>query len=119
MRNPEYFESGDKSKPQMIFKDAEGISDSSAVEWEGKCIKSWSPSYSGLFDAGFIPIECKAGDLVVFPGQLDHLSLTNTSKHPRHTFQLHLIEGENAGITWSSSNWLQYPGEKSFLSIKC
>jgi hypothetical protein len=27
------------------------------------------------------------------------------------TFQLHLVEGPNAGITWSSENWLQYDNE--------
>ena len=72
---------------------------------------------NSLFDAGFIPIECKAGDLIAFPGQLDHLSLPNFSVTPRHTFQLHLVEGENAGITWSKSNWLQYPKDASFLSL--
>lgn len=42
-----------------------------------------------LMENGFVPIECKAGDLLVFPGELDHLSLANFSDRQRHTFQLH------------------------------
>ena len=56
----------------------------------------------------FVPVEVKAGDLVVFCGTLDHFSLPNFSDKQRHTFQLHLVEGPNAGITWSPENWLQY-----------
>ena len=56
-----------------------------------------------------MPVECKAGDLLAFPGLLDHLSLPNTSDAPRHTFQLHLVEGPRAGVTWHERNWLQYP----------
>ncbi|OEU10843.1 hypothetical protein FRACYDRAFT_160634, partial [Fragilariopsis cylindrus CCMP1102] len=55
----------------------------------------------------FVPVEVKAGDLVVFCGTLDHFSLPNFSDKQRHTFQLHLVEGPNAGITWSPENWLQ------------
>jgi phytanoyl-CoA hydroxylase len=70
-----------------------------------------------LVDAGFVPVECQAGDLLAFCGQLDHLSLKNTSRRPRHTFQLHLVEGPGAGVTWSESNWLQYPNGKPFLRL--
>jgi phytanoyl-CoA hydroxylase len=89
------------------------------IPWEGSLPDSWQPSNdcSGLFEAGFVPIECQAGDLVVFYGTLDHLSLPNQSKAPRHTFQLHLVEGPRAGVTWSKSNWLQYPDGKPFMSI--
>lgn len=65
--------------------------------------------------AGFIPVPCKAGDLLVFNGELDHLSLPNISNQPRHTFQLHLVEGEN--VEWSADNWLQYPVGISFLRL--
>ncbi|EER05322.1 phytanoyl-CoA dioxygenase domain containing protein [Perkinsus marinus ATCC 50983] len=66
----------------------------------------------------FIPVEVDAGDLVVFPGTVDHLSLPNTSPKQRHTYQLHLVEGPEAGITWSKENWLQYPAGKPFPSLK-
>ena len=32
----------------------------------------------------------------------------------RHTFQLHLVEGERGGAVWSEENWLQYPEGKPF-----
>jgi phytanoyl-CoA hydroxylase len=38
--------------------------------------------------------------------------------NPRHTFQLHLVEGPLQGFTWSESNWLQYPPGVSFQSIR-
>jgi len=128
VRNPDYFgqesiqsrlhiPQGDVTKSQMIFIEEHK---NESVSWEGKippgCLSP--PTYQGLFDAGFIPIECKAGDLVVFPGTLDHLSLPNSSNQPRHTFQLHLVEGPLWGFHWSESNWLQYPPGKSFLSIR-
>ena len=81
------------------------------VDWEGSLPKN---GWHGLFEAGFVPVECKAGDLLAFTGTLDHLSLPNHSNKPRHTFQLHLVDGPEAGITWSESNWLQYPDGKPF-----
>lgn len=105
---------GDVSQPQLIFTN----NSKDDVSWEGQLPKAWMPPCDGLFDVGFLPMECKAGDLLVFPGQLDHLSLGNQSSISRHSFQLHLIEGEECGITWSEENWLQYPEGMSFLSIK-
>jgi len=135
-RNPVYFgedaiemrsnaTNGDLSKPKMIFLDESQCGESKKnIPWEGKipggasCTgNTRSGDCNSLFDAGFIPIECKAGDLIALPGLLDHLSLPNYSDTPRHTFQLHLVEGKNAGITWSKSNWLQYPRGVPFLSI--
>lgn len=116
-RNPAYFEKGDKTEPLMIFRDL--VSPEHEVDWEGKLPEgSWPPPSEGLRDAGFVPVECKAGDLVCFPGTLDHLSLPNTSQKPRHTFQLHLIEGPKAGITWSPENWLQVHGTSPFVSLR-
>jgi phytanoyl-CoA hydroxylase len=98
---------GDLSQPKMIFE----VLDPNGVDWEGGLPKD-------LLETGFIPIECKAGDLLAFCGTLDHLSLPNHSDEQRHTFQLHLVEGPYAGVSWSTSNWLQYPKAKKFLSIK-
>ena len=53
----------------------------------------------------------------VFPGTLDHLSLPNYSKKSRHTFQLHLVEGPKAGVTWSRGNWLQYQNKAPFHEL--
>lgn len=104
---------GDLSKPKMII---ETFRDDTA--WEGKLPENSEPPCQGLLDAGFVPVECKAGDLLAFPGELDHLSLANFSNKQRHTFQLHLVEGPGEGVSWSKSNWLQYPKGKEFISIK-
>ena len=40
-------------------------------------------------------------------GNVDHLSLSNTSPRSRHTFQLHLVEDRESS-RWRSTNWQQY-----------
>jgi len=131
-RNPEHFgdevikcrsniAKGDVTKSQMIFTNEP---ESKPIPWEGKIpgqdtgsVTNENSSWQHLFEAGFVPVECNAGDLVVFPGELDHLSLPNYSDKQRHTFQLHLVEGEKAGVKWSEKNWLQYPKGIPFLRI--
>merc|ERR1712154_193616 len=71
----------------------------------------------GLKERGFKPIECKAGDLLVIHGSVDHLSLPNVSNKPRQTYQLHLVEGPGENITWSPQNWLQYPEGRTFPAL--
>jgi phytanoyl-CoA hydroxylase len=121
-RNPEHFgdeaikmrsneAKGDTSAPKLIMEDIEGAKQ---VPWNGAVP---SGGYDALFEAGFVPVECKAGDLLAFNGELDHLSLPNFSDKPRHTFQLHLVEGEKAGVTWSKGNWLQYPPDLPFMRL--
>merc|ERR1712137_162135 len=89
-----------------------------AWEREGKLPDgAWPLPAPGLFDRGFVPLECPRGTLLVFPGTLEHLSLYNQSESSRHCFQLHLIDGPDAGITWSTSNWLQYEGGKPFVEL--
>ena len=129
-RNVNYFEKRDLTQPQMIFESLT----TQDVAWEGAL-----PGEEGkhgnidgskedenedpykyipfLLSAGFIPIECKAGDLLVFNGALDHLSLANVSDKQRHTFQLHLVEGSKAGVEWADTNWLQYPEGEQFLPL--
>jgi len=63
---------------------------------------------------GFVPLPVEEGDLVLIHGQVDHLSMPNTSEHSRHSFQLHLVEGASAGVAWDPGNWLQYPEGKPF-----
>lgn len=106
---------GDLSQPKMIM---ETLETDQQVPWEGLLPNGSEPPCLGLLEAGFIPVECNAGDLLCFPGELDHLSLANTSHAPRYTFQLHLVEGPKAGVTWAKTNWLQYPKGTPFLSIK-
>ena len=110
---------GDTSKPQMLFQNLVQEHEIEKVPWEGKLPDNSHQllPYNGLFQNGFVPVECKAGDLVAFAGTLDHLSLPNFSSQQWHTFQLHLVEGEDAGVSWDKSNWLQYPKTIRFLKI--
>lgn len=117
MRNPVHFSGEDASAPQMIFENRDPSSE--AFQWEGKMPPgSAPPSSQGLHDRGFEPVECAVGDLVVIHGQVDHLSLANVSEKPRETYQLHLVEGPARDITWSPTNWLQYPPGKAFPPLQ-
>jgi phytanoyl-CoA hydroxylase len=117
VRNPARFKEGDKTAPQMIFETENPSCE--AWKWEGKMPSGFEPPESrGLRETGFVSVECSVGDLVVVHGQVDHLSLTNTSSMQRETFQLHLIEGPGQGVTWSELNWLQYPMGKHFPSLR-
>jgi phytanoyl-CoA hydroxylase len=84
-----------------------------AAAWEG----GLPPAVASPAEVGFVPLEATAGDLVLIHGQVDHLSLPNTSGVSRHTFQLHLVEGEAGGATWHPANWLQYPDGKAFPDL--
>ena len=114
LRNPKHRE--DNDEPKLTFEMHHEHQD---VTWEGSLPPSVvindsnsdsdkSNTEDEVSSMNFVPVEVKAGDLVVFCGTLDHFSLPNFSKIQRHTFQLHLVEGPNAGIEWSPSNWLQY-----------
>lgn len=104
---------GDTSEPKFSM---ETLRDGSKeAPWDGSL--PGDGSFDNLLEAGFVPVECKAGDLLVFNGELDHLSLPNTSAKARHTFQLHLVEGPDAGITWAPTNWLQYSNGEPFVKL--
>lgn len=90
----------------------EQLSSDENVSWDGQMPEN---DWKGLLSSGFVPIECKAGDLLVFCGTLDHLSLPNASTRSRHTFQLHLID--QGCSEWSEYNWLQTEG-KPFLRLR-
>lgn len=120
-RNPAHFGgkdggSGDKSAPQMIFHDFEDDMALGPAPWEG-ALPPGVPEDQAARDAGFVPFECKKGDLVLIHGQVDHLSLKNTSAKSRHTFQLHLVEGPDEGVEWHPKNWLQLSGGRPFLKL--
>jgi phytanoyl-CoA hydroxylase len=85
------------------------------VPWDGALP---GDDWDALLKAGFVPVECRAGDVLVLAGTLDHLSLPNrTATASRDTFQLHLVEGPSQGVEWSPLNWLQYPAEQSFVRL--
>lgn len=114
LRNPNY----NRSNGNGNDNDKEGESkltfkqhhDNSSVTWEGTLPHSVEvePDATEVSPLNFVPVEVRAGDLVVFCGTLDHFSLPNFSDRQRHTFQLHLVEGPGAGVAWSPENWLQY-----------
>ena len=53
-----------------------------------------------------VPLEVKAGTLVVFHGLLPHYSAPNRSAKSRHAYTLHVTDGTTA---YAPSNWIQRP----------
>ncbi len=51
-----------------------------------------------------VPLEVKAGTLVVFHGLLPHYSAPNRSAHSRHAYTLHVTDGSTA---YAPTNWIQ------------
>ena len=51
-----------------------------------------------------VPLEVKAGTLVVFHGLLPHYSAPNRSAHSRHAYTLHVTDGRSV---YAPSNWIQ------------
>ena len=84
------------------------------LKWEGT-LPGRTPS--DLYGAGFVPVPVRPGDLVVIHGSVDHLSLENVSDKPRHSYQLHLVEGPDNGVLWSADNWLQYSNGRAFSKL--
>ena len=100
----------------MVFENFEEL-ETSASPWEGRMPGDPTPHQDAAREAGFVPMPCSAGDLVLIHGQVDHMSFANTSPESRHTYQLHLIEGPTQGVEWSPSNWLQYKDGKPFPDL--
>ena len=119
VRNKAYFEPAepnestngtDSSNPSMMkFIDHEDEAARVVSDYDSGADAAADPEAHG-----FVPLPVKAGSLVAIHGSLDHLSLPNTSPKSRHTFQLHLVEGRDAGVTWSAGNWLQYSSGEPF-----
>lgn len=61
-----------------------------------------SPSYD---QKDFVPVEVKAGSLVLIHGDLIHQSFENQSSKSRHAYSLHVID--TAGCKWASDNWIR------------
>ncbi|CAA7401527.1 unnamed protein product [Spirodela intermedia] len=53
----------------------------------------------------FIPLEVRAGSLVVIHGDLVHQSFENQSRKSRHALSLHAVETD--GCTWAADNWIR------------
>ena len=121
-RNEAYFEPAESNGPNGPNGNTNGSNPSMMkfVDHEDEAARVVADYASGADAAtdpaahGFVPLPVRAGTLVAIHGSLDHLSLPNTSPKSRHTFQLHLIEGRDAGVTWSAANWLQYSSGEPF-----
>ncbi|URE04051.1 Phytanoyl-CoA dioxygenase (PhyH) [Musa troglodytarum] len=61
-----------------------------------------SPSYD---HKDFVPLEVKAGSLVVIHGDLIHQSFENKSPNSRHALSLHVVDTN--GHVWATDNWIQ------------
>lgn len=58
------------------------------------------------FDQGdFVPVEVKAGSLVVIHGDLVHQSFENQSSKSRHAYSLHIVD--TVGCKWAEDNWIR------------
>ena len=55
-----------------------------------------------------VPLEVRAGSMIVLHGLLPHMSHTNRSERTRHAYTMHIIEGLADYPEW---NWLQRPTE--------
>lgn len=61
-----------------------------------------SPSYD---QKDFVPIEMKAGSLIVIHGDLIHQSFENHSTKSRHAYSLHVVDTD--GCKWLEDNWIR------------
>ncbi|KAK9074543.1 hypothetical protein SSX86_007141 [Deinandra increscens subsp. villosa] len=61
-----------------------------------------SPSYD---QKDFVPVEVKAGSLVLIHGDLIHQSFENQSSKSRHAYSLHVVD--TLGCTWAADNWIR------------
>jgi phytanoyl-CoA hydroxylase len=57
-------------------------------------------------DPAMVPLEAKAGTLVLLHGLLPHASGPNRSDKSRHAYSVHLIDGK---ADYPADNWLQRP----------
>ncbi|KMZ76392.1 Phytanoyl-CoA dioxygenase, putative, expressed [Zostera marina] len=64
----------------------------------------------------FIPIEVKAGSMVVLHGDVVHKSFENHSTKSRHALSFHAVDTENC--KWSSDNWIKRKTEPKPLYAK-
>ena len=55
-------------------------------------------------DGATVPVEAKAGTLVIFDGRAPHLSGANLSDKSRHAYTLHVIDKQSH---YPAENWLQ------------
>lgn len=63
---------------------------------------------------GWVPLEAKAGTVVLLHGLLPHRSSPNTSPRSRAAYSLHLVDGT---AHYPADNWLQRPADMPALGF--
>ncbi|KAK7849376.1 phytanoyl-coa dioxygenase [Quercus suber] len=63
----------------------------------------------------FVPIEVKAGSMVVIHGDLIHQSFENQSSKSRHAYSLHVVDTD--GCKWAPDNWIRRKVEPEPLYV--
>lgn len=71
-----------------------------------------SPSYD---QKDFVPIEVKAGSLVLIHGDLIHQSFENQSLKSRHAYSWHVVDTD--GCKWGPENWIRRKVEPEPLYV--
>ncbi|KAG6714172.1 hypothetical protein I3842_05G191000 [Carya illinoinensis] len=71
-----------------------------------------SPTYN---QKDFVPIEVKAGSLVVIHGDLIHQSFENQSLQSRHAYSWHVVDTD--GCNWAPDNWIRRKVEPEPLFV--
>ena len=86
----------DKEEEEETDGGGGGGGDGSPVSFEG--------AYPEWDLAKFVPLEVKAGTMVLLHGENVHYSAPNTSDVSRHAYSVHFVDGE---AKWDERNWLQ------------
>jgi phytanoyl-CoA hydroxylase len=60
-------------------------------------------------DPAMVPLEAKAGTLVLLHGLLPHASGANRSAKSRHAYSVHIVDGT---ADYPADNWLQRPADQ-------
>lgn len=66
-------------------------------------------------DEEYVPVQAKAGDLLLIDGLVVHRSAPNRSLQPRPVYTFHIFDRK--GRKWDPSNWLQPSAELDFKSL--
>jgi phytanoyl-CoA hydroxylase len=72
----------------------------------GKGVEFTNPPKKYNIDE-FVPVECKAGSLVLIDGNVVHYSNENKSPRSRTIYTFHMIGNPERGYKYSPDNWLQ------------
>lgn len=66
-------------------------------------------------ESDFVPLEVKAGTLIMFDGRFPHFSKANRSAKTRHAYTLHIING---AAHYPEFNWLQREDGQPFPTFE-